>query len=72
MRVCALLLLQENNLPFEGFLEALCRLSMLKALPTDAELEETGCSDAGVFMQRLYGGHTGLTHTALRTLNATL
>lgn len=39
---------KENNLPFEGFMEALCRLSVLKALPTDAELAETGCSDAGI------------------------
>ena len=29
---------------------------MLKALPTDQELEETGCSDAGVFIQRLHAG----------------
>jgi len=47
---------KENNLPFEGFLEALCRLSLLKALPTDAELEELGCSDAGIFMQKLQEG----------------
>ena len=47
---------KENNLPFEGFLEALCRLSLLKALPTDAELAETGCADAGLFMQRLREG----------------
>ena len=47
---------KENNLPFEGFLEALCRLSMLKALPSDEELEETGCADAGIFLQRLQEG----------------
>ena len=47
---------KENNLPFEGFLEGLCRLSMLKALPTDEELKLTQCSDAGVFMQRLHMG----------------
>ena len=26
---------------------------MLKALPTDEELKETRCSDAGIFLQRL-------------------
>ena len=45
-----------NNLPFEGFLEALCRLCMLKALPTDDDIEKTGCDDAGIFMQKLLAG----------------
>ena len=45
--------LKETNLPFEGFMEALCRLSVVKALPTDEELARLQCPDAGVFMQRL-------------------
>lgn len=44
---------KENSLPFEGFMEALGRIAVLKALPTDAELAQSGCSDAGVFMQKL-------------------
>ena len=42
--------LRETDLPFEGFLEALCRVSTLKALPTDREIAMSGCSDAGRYM----------------------
>lgn len=44
---------KESSLPFEGFLEAICRLSVVKALPTDEELRRTGCPDAGMFMLML-------------------
>ena len=42
-----------NHLPFEGFMEAICRLSMVKALPTDEELSKAKCSDGGMFLLML-------------------
>ena len=42
-----------NHLPFEGFMEAICRLSMDKALPTDEELSKAKCSDGGMFLLML-------------------
>ena len=44
---------KERCLPFEGFLEALVRLSRLKALPTDSDLAASGIADAGTYMRRL-------------------
>ena len=41
---------KDDALPFEGFLEALCRLSSIKALPTDDEVAEKGCADAGEYV----------------------
>lgn len=41
---------KESNLPFEGFLEAICRLSILKSLPTEDEIKEAGHVDCGAYM----------------------
>ena len=46
--------MRESNLTFEGFLECMCRLALLKALPTDAEVEASGCADAGEFLSTLF------------------
>lgn len=45
--------LRDNQLPFEGFIEAICRVAALKALPTDAEISDAGCSHAGSFLKHL-------------------
>jgi hypothetical protein len=42
-----------THLSFEDWLEALCRLSVLKALPTDEEIGEAGCDDCGTYMLQL-------------------
>ena len=47
----ALLLLR--NLRFEDFLEALVRIACVIALPTDSEVHQSGCADAGEFLLAL-------------------
>ena len=45
--------LKWTNLSFEDFLEALCRLSVLKAFPTDEEIAEAGEACAGTYLKAL-------------------
>ena len=45
--------IKESNLTFEGFLEAVARMSVLKAWPTEEDLLRSGCADAGVYMLKL-------------------
>lgn len=42
-----------RSLSFEDFFEALVHVSLMKALPTDEEVEEAGALDAGVLIRRL-------------------
>ena len=39
-----------TTLSFEDFLEAFVRTATMKALPTDAEIDQAGLSDAGQFL----------------------
>lgn len=45
--------LMEAHLSFEGFLETLCHLCLLKALPTDSQLVVANHTDAGSFLIEL-------------------
>ena len=45
--------MRDSHLPFEGFLEAIVRLSTLKALPTDEEIEAYECTDAAAYFIKL-------------------
>ena len=41
------------HLTFEDFLEALVRVACMKSFPTDRQIEQAGCADAGHFLLQL-------------------
>jgi len=45
--------IKETCLPFEGFMEALCRFSTFKSLPIEREVQEANEQDAGTFLLNL-------------------
>ena len=44
---------REFTLTFEDFMEAMCRMSSLKALPTADELKAAGCAHAGQWVDEM-------------------
>lgn len=67
--------LRNQNLSFEGFLEALCRIAAVKALPTDEQVAEAGHEDAGSYLAALRAdspaAHEALTLTQGRPWGGT-
>jgi hypothetical protein len=49
----------------DSFLEALCRMSQLKALPTDDEIAAATAADAPSYMHHLAEEHPAAYHTML-------
>ena len=46
-------LLFTTTTPYQDFLEAIIRLSLIIVLPTDEEIEEGGVVDAGQYLEAL-------------------
>ena len=60
--------IKENQLPFEGFAEALIRVSILKALPTLEDIDEDGSVDVVEYMGRMTPGQ--MVHSEFLELRA--
>jgi len=60
--------IKENQLPFEGFVEALIRVSILKALPTLEDIDEDGSVDVVEYMGRMTPGQ--MVHSEFLELRA--
>jgi hypothetical protein len=60
--------IKENQLPFEGFVEALIRVSILKALPTMEDIDEDGSVDVVEYMGRMTPGQ--MVHSEFLELRA--
>ena len=60
--------IKENQLPFEGFVEALIRVSILKALTTLEDIDEDGSVDVVEYMGRMTPGQ--MVHSEFLELRA--